>query len=169
MQRSIRACAKSHHLGASASQPGHHQFAHSQIDEGLAARTGALKIAREPTAVGDPGIRPFDDSPPGEHMKAFGHDLVPVDLRSFGCPDVRMPVHGWFTISSRTPRCSFTQCWNGEPAYPLSAQINWRRWIFPTKGRSSTLPLSRSPISAASTLTEMSRPCVSTSRCRFLP
>src|SRR5437879_1408175 len=81
----------------------------------------------------------------------------------------RMPVQGWLTISRRTCTWAFTHCLNGSPAYPLSAQINWRRGSFPTRGWSNSLPPSRSPMSAPSTLTEIKRPCVSTSRCRFLP
>lgn len=34
----------------------------------------------------DPGIRSFDDPSPGEDVKAFGKDLVPVHLRSYRCP-----------------------------------------------------------------------------------
>ncbi len=80
----------------------------------------------------------------------------------------RMPAHGWFTISRRTPRYAFTHCSNGA-LYPLSAQITWSRGSLPASGRSNTFPPSRSPRSAASTLTDSSNPWVSTNRCRFRP
>lgn len=47
---------------------------------------GALKIAGESTAMGNPGIRAFHDPSPGKEMKPFGQDLVPIDGRSFWCP-----------------------------------------------------------------------------------
>lgn len=34
----------------------------------------------------DPGIGPFHHPSPGKHMKAFGHDLVPIESGSFWCP-----------------------------------------------------------------------------------
>ena len=68
---------------------------------------GALKIAAEPTAVGDPGIRPLDDPSPGEHMKAFGHDLVPVDLCSFGCPDAVQAAPGMVHNLQANPQMFF--------------------------------------------------------------
>lgn len=40
--------------------------------------------------VRDPGVGPFDDPSSGKHVEAFGHDLVPIDLRVFGCPN---PAH----------------------------------------------------------------------------
>src|SRR5258708_9716361 len=81
----------------------------------------------------------------------------------------RRPVQGCLTISRRTPpRCALTQSSKG-PSYPLSAQITWRRGRCPTSAMSNTLPPSRSPMSAVSTLTDISRPSVSTNRCRFLP
>src|SRR6266849_7807946 len=79
-------CAESDHLGAGASQSGHRQFTHRQIDEGLAARMGTLEITGKPTVVSDPGIRTFHYPSSGRDIKAFGHDLVPVDLCSFRCP-----------------------------------------------------------------------------------
>src|SRR5712692_7467989 len=85
-RRSLRACAESGHLGMGASQPGQHNPGHRKIDEGFTAGVRALKIAREPTVMGDPGIGTFHDPSSGKHMKASGHDLVPIDGCSFWCP-----------------------------------------------------------------------------------
>ncbi len=85
-QIGMRACAETGHLGTGASQPGHHDPGHRKIDEGFTAGVRALKIAREATVMRDPGIRTFHHPSPLEHMKASGHDLVPIDGCSFWCP-----------------------------------------------------------------------------------
>src|SRR6266700_355237 len=82
----LRACAEGGHLGTGTSQPSQHDPGHRKIDEGLTAGVRALKIAREATMMRDPGIRTFHHPSPLEHMKAFGHNLVPIDGCSFGCP-----------------------------------------------------------------------------------
>ena len=82
----MRMCAERGHLGTGTSQPGQHDPGHRQIDEGLAARVRALKIAREATVVRNPGIGAFHHPSFGQHMKASGHDLVPLDDHSFWCP-----------------------------------------------------------------------------------
>src|SRR5260370_4047557 len=81
-----RACAETGHLGMDADEPSHHDPGHRKIDEGLTAGVRALKIAREPTVMRDPGIGTFHHPSPFEHMKASGHDLVPIDGCSFWCP-----------------------------------------------------------------------------------
>ncbi len=86
MRISIRACAETGHLGTGASQPGHHDPGHRKIDEGLTTGIGALKIAREATMMRDPGIGTFHHPSPLKHMKASGHNLVPIDDRTFWCP-----------------------------------------------------------------------------------
>src|SRR5215471_12991799 len=58
-----------------------------RLDEGLTARVGALNIAREATVTRDPGIGAFHYPSPLEHMKAWGHNLVPVHLHAFFHPD----------------------------------------------------------------------------------
>ena len=58
----------------------------AKIDERLAARVRALKVAREPTIVGDPAIGAFDDPSSGEEMEAFGNDHVPIDFFSLFDP-----------------------------------------------------------------------------------
>lgn len=68
------------------SESGNHQFAHRQGDERLATGVRALKIARESAIMRNPGVRSFNHPSPGQHMKTFGHDLVPIDHRSFLCP-----------------------------------------------------------------------------------
>src|SRR5512135_2382181 len=83
---SIRVCAERGHLGTGTSQPGHHDPGHRKIDEGLTTAVRALKIAGKSTVARDPGIGPFHHPSSGKHMKAFGNDLVPVDLCSFGYP-----------------------------------------------------------------------------------
>src|SRR5215469_3532951 len=86
LRNGIRACAETGHLGTGADEPSHHDPGHRQIDEGLAARVRALKIAREATVARDPGIGAFHHPSPGPDMKASGHDLVPIDGCPFWCP-----------------------------------------------------------------------------------
>ena len=57
----MRACAERDHLGTGTSQPRQHDPGHRQIDECLTAGVRALKIAREPTMMRDPGIRTFNN------------------------------------------------------------------------------------------------------------
>ncbi len=82
----VRVCAERSHLGTGTSQPGPHDPGHRKIDEGLTTGVRALKIAGKSTVARDPGIGPFHYPSSGKHMKAFGKDLVPVDLCSFGDP-----------------------------------------------------------------------------------
>jgi len=84
---SLRACVERGHLGTGTSQPGQHDPGHRKINEGLTACVGALIIAREATVMRDPGIGAFHDPSPLEHMKAWGHNLVPVHLHAFFHPD----------------------------------------------------------------------------------
>jgi len=67
-------------------KPGDHESRHGQIDERLTTGVRALKIAREPTVVGDPGIGAFNDPSSGEDMEAFGNDRVPIDFFSLFDP-----------------------------------------------------------------------------------
>src|SRR5215831_6860398 len=83
----LRTCAEIGHLGTGSDEPRQHDPGHRQIDEGLTARMRALKIAREPTVARNPGIGPFHYPSPLEHMKAWGHNLVPVHLHAFFHPD----------------------------------------------------------------------------------
>ena len=85
-QVGIRACIKSNYSGTGPSKPGDHESGHGQIDERLTTGVRALKIAREPTIVGDPGIGAFNDPSSGEDMEAFGNDRVPLDFFSLFDP-----------------------------------------------------------------------------------
>jgi hypothetical protein len=74
-------------LGAETSQLGNHPPDHGQIDEGLTAGVGPLKIAGEPTVTRDPAKGSFHHPSFGKHVEAFGDDRVPVDVRPFRNPD----------------------------------------------------------------------------------
>ena len=82
----LRACLKSNHSGTGPSKPEDHESHHGQIDERLTTGVRALKIAREPTVVGDPGIGAFNDPSSREDMEAFGNDRVPIDFFSLFDP-----------------------------------------------------------------------------------
>ena len=76
----IRACAERLQLETEANKSGEHQPGHGEIDKRLAAGMRALKIAREPTIVRDPGVRALDDPSSRKNMEALGNDLVPIDF-----------------------------------------------------------------------------------------
>src|SRR6266849_10579717 len=86
----MRRCAERRHLGTGASEPGHHQSGHREINKGFTTGVRALKIAGKPTVMRDPGIGAFHHPYPGKVVKPLGHDLVPIDRRSFWCPG---PAH----------------------------------------------------------------------------
>jgi hypothetical protein len=86
-QIGIRKCVKRRHLGTETSQLGDHPLGHGQIDKGLTAGVGALKIAGEPTVTRDPAKGSFHHPSFGKHVEAFGDDRVPVDFRPFRNPD----------------------------------------------------------------------------------
>lgn len=76
-----------HRLALGMSQPGEHQLAHGNEDEGLGGCTESLKIAGKASATRDPGVGTLYHPTSGKDVKAFGLDLVPVDFGSFWCPD----------------------------------------------------------------------------------
>ena len=82
----LRACVETGHLGTGADEACQHDPGHGERDKSLTAGERPLKIAREATMMGDPGVRPFHHPSLGEHMKPFGHDLIPIDDCSFWCP-----------------------------------------------------------------------------------
>jgi hypothetical protein len=85
--RFLRVCIERGQSGSCTGEPRDHEPGHGKVDKSLTAGVRALKIAREPTVVRDPGIGPFDDPSSGKHVEAFGHDLVPINLSILRSPD----------------------------------------------------------------------------------
>jgi len=83
----LRGCIKRLEGGAGTSQSGNHNPGHSQIDKGLTAGMRSLKIARESTVSGHPGIGSFHYPSSGEDVEALGNNLVPINFLALWNPD----------------------------------------------------------------------------------
>src|SRR3954451_892912 len=65
---------------SNASEPPHHEAAHGSVHQRFPARTQPLVIFAHPPVLIDPGDRPLHHPPPRQHLEAFGHEPLPVDL-----------------------------------------------------------------------------------------
>src|SRR5215472_12292862 len=129
----------------------------------------ALKIAREATVTRDPGIGTFHYPSPLKHMKAFGHDLVPIDSGSFWCPHPAK-AGPWMLDDLETyPEVLLDPLLEGITTIAAIPPDHLETRQAASQRSQQHLTSCAIPDLSRQHFEPSSSPCVSTSRCRFLP